>query len=192
MSQIFERALSSLRSVTVRPDISLNEIQAPSDLAPFSVAYSIEVLPESHSTDSEFGAGRFVLLYDPEFNESWKGNFRAIMYSHAPLEVEIGADPFLATVTWSWLIDSLAAQGAEYIEEAGTATKMISRGFGSLAEHGEGAKIELRASWTPLRAEQAGLHLESCLSVVALLAGLPPSSDAESFTIHRLRKNRQG
>ncbi|MGB3413101.1 MAG: DUF3000 domain-containing protein [Microbacteriaceae bacterium] len=183
----FEDALGSLRAVIPRTELVVTEITAPSSLAPYGIAFAVNVLPQNHEEDSDLGAGRFVLLYNPEEQEGWGGNFRIIMYSHAPLDVEIGTDPFLASVTWSWLTESLQDRGAEYLGAAGTATKILSTGFGSLAESGDGAKIELRASWTPLDSD-IGPHLAAWLDVVGLLAGLPPASGTESLSMYRNRR----
>ena len=45
-----------------------------------------------------------------------------------------------------------------------------------LAGHGDGAQIEIRASWTP-RGDDFGAHLEAWGDLLCLLAGLPPSAD---------------
>ena len=79
------------------------------------------------------GTGRFVLLYDPEEPEAWGGPFRVVCFAQAPLETDIGLDPFVAGVAWSWLEDALAVRGAHYAAASGTATKVISTGFGELA-----------------------------------------------------------
>ncbi|MFS2140714.1 DUF3000 family protein, partial [Duganella sp. Dugasp56] len=64
---------------------------------------------------------------------------------------------------------------AAYHSASGTATKILSKGFGSLAEEGDGAQIELRASWTP----EGDLrdHVEAWAELVCMLAGLPPGSE---------------
>src|SRR5690606_26411166 len=119
LPKAFQEALDSLRGVQPRNELVLHEISAPRDLAPHSIAFSVNVLPKTHEEDSDLGAGRFVLLYHPEEQEGWGGNFRVVMYSHAPLDVEIGTDPFLASVTWSWLTESLQDRDAQYIAAAG-------------------------------------------------------------------------
>lgn len=91
------------------------------------------------------------------------------------LEPEIGTDPLLADVAWSWLTDALAERGASSRALAGTATKTVSRGFGSLASQGDGAQIELRASWSPDTPSNA--HIEAWAELVCMLAGLPPGSE---------------
>ena len=164
--------------------MTIIEIDAPSGLAPHAVALAADVRPTTHGIDSLLGTGRFVLLYDPAEPDAWGGPFRVVAYAQAPLETEIGVDPFIAEVTWSWLIDALDARGAAYEAPSGTATKILSTGFGELAEHGDAAQLELRASWSPTDAE-IGTHVEAWCDLLCMLAGLPPSSDAISLLPHR-------
>ncbi len=172
----FAFAVDSIREVDVRDDLQVRTIPAPSGLAPWSIALAAEVDTASHGTDLELGAGRFVLLYDPEAPEAWGGRFRIICFAQAPLETEIGVDPFLADVAWSWLTDALDERLADYSAASGTATKIISTGYGELAEQSDGAKIELRASWTPMEADISA-HVEAWIELVGMLAGLPPASE---------------
>jgi hypothetical protein len=168
-----------LRAV-IRSDITVSEIAAPSNLAPDAIALAADVNPPRHGSDSGFGTGRFVLLHDPDEPEEWGGAFRVICFAQAPLETEIGLDPFLADVAWSWLVDALDNRGARYTAEAGTATKIISTGYGELAGEGSGAQIELRASWTPLDGEFAA-HVEGWGELLCMLAGLPPVAEGVSL-----------
>ncbi|WKK71343.1 DUF3000 family protein [Rathayibacter oskolensis] len=137
--------------------------------------------------DSELGTGRFILLYDPEEPEQWGGPFRVVCFAQAPLEIEIGTDPFLAEVAWSWLIDALDVRGATYTAASGTATKVLSTGFGELAAQGDGAQIEIRASWSPDDAQLAA-HVEGWGELLCMLAGLPPVS-GDGVTSLALRRN---
>ena len=91
----------------MRQELSVDEIPAPTGLAPYAVAMAADVTPARHGRDSDLGTGRFVLLYDPSAPEEWGGRFRVVCFAQAPLETEIGLDPFLADVTWSWLVDAL-------------------------------------------------------------------------------------
>lgn len=169
----FDRAVASLRSAAPRRELAVSEIGAPTGLAPHSFALAADVTPARHDADSDLGTGRFILLHDPTEPDAWRGAFRVVCFSQAPLETDIGVDPFVARVAWSWLIDSLEARGAAYHSLSGTATKILSTGFGELAEQGDGAQIELRASWTPSDAEM-GRHVEGWAEMLCLLAGLPP------------------
>lgn len=184
----FEAALASVRAAVPRAELTISEITAPASLAPFAVALSADVSPSRHGDDSELGTGRFILLYDPTEPEAWGGRFRVVCFAQAPLETDIGLDPFLADVAWSWLIDALDARGARYIAASGTATKILSTGFGELAHQGDGAQIELRASWTPLDAAVAP-HVEGWGELLCMLAGLPPHSEGVT-TLPRRRSHR--
>ncbi|GAA1754362.1 DUF3000 domain-containing protein [Agromyces humatus] len=185
----FEAALASLRAAAPRKELAISEITAPASLAPFAIALSADVSPSRHGDDSELGTGRFILLYDPAEPEAWGGRFRVVCFAQAPLETDIGLDPFLADVAWSWLIDALDARGARYIAASGTATKILSTGFGELAHQGDGAQIELRASWTPLDAA-VGPHVEGWGELLCMLAGLPPRS--EGVTALPRRRSHRG
>jgi len=147
---------------------------APRGLAPFALALSADVRPEDDGV-SRYGTGRFVLLHDPDEPEAWGGAWRVVCFAQAPLEPEIGADPLLADVAWSWLVDALGSRHAVYHSPSGTATKTLSKGFGSLAAEGEGSQVELRASWSPSGSMRP--HVEAWAELVCMLAGLPPGSE---------------
>lgn len=176
----FEAAVRSIRSAQTRNELVIQEIPAPANLAPHSIAFAADVTPARHGNDSDYGTGRFILLYDPEEPEPWGGPFRIVCFAQAPLETEIGTDPFLADVAWSWLVDALAARGAEYLHASGTATKMLSTGFGELAHQGDGAQIEIRASWSPTSLAMDA-HFEGWGELLCMLAGLPPTSEGVSL-----------
>jgi hypothetical protein len=178
--QAFTAALASVRAAVSRPELVLSEIAAPGTLAPYSIAIAADVTPARHADDSDLGTGRFVLLYDPSEPEAWGGPFRVICYAQAPLETEIGIDPFLADVAWSWLVDALAQRGAKYTAASGTATKVLSTGFGELQSQGDGAQIELRASWTPIGPD-LGAHVSGWGDLLCMLAGLPPAAEGVSL-----------
>nr|WP_243696854.1 DUF3000 domain-containing protein [Labedella endophytica] len=171
---VFAAARDAIRDALMRDELVVSEIPAPAQLAPNAVAFSADVRPSRHGVDSELGTGRFILLHDPEEPEAWGGPFRVVCFAQAPLETEIGLDPFLAEVAWSWLVDSLETFGAAYTAASGTATKILSSGFGELAEHGDGAQIELRASWSP-RGGDMDAHVAAWGELLCLLAGLPPA-----------------
>jgi hypothetical protein len=180
----FAAASDSLRRVDVRKELNIEEIPAPTGLAPYSIALAADVAPARHGRDSDLGTGRFVLLYDPAAPDEWGGRFRVVCFAQAPLETDIGLDPFLADVTWSWLIDALDERGADYSAASGTATKVISTGFGELARQGDGAQIELRASWTPGGFDM-GAHAAAWGDLVCMLAGIPPLPDGVRLLTQR-------
>ncbi|MDN3309508.1 DUF3000 domain-containing protein [Microbacterium oryzae] len=184
-SGAFAEAEAAVRSATFRSDLSVRDIPAPQGLAPFSLALAADIRPDDHG-DSPYGTGRLVLLHDPEGQDSWAGPWRIVSFAQAPLESEIGTDPLLADVTWSWLVDALHSRGAPYHSPSGSATKILSKGFGSLADEGDGAQIELRASWSPIGSFRA--HVEAWAELVCMLAGLPPGSeDIAVFGARRFR-----
>lgn len=170
----FADAADQLRSLQFRTDIVVREIPAPSGLAPDSLALAADVRPDANG-DSLYGSGRFVLLHDPSEPGAWAGPWRIVAFAQAPLEPEIGTDPLLADVAWSWLMDALTSRSATHHSASGTSTKTLSKGFGALAMEGEGAQIELRASWSPTG--PLAPHAEAWAELVGMLAGLPPGSE---------------
>jgi hypothetical protein len=172
----FVVAAASMRSAEMRGELHVSEIPAPEGLAPYAIAFAADVAPERHGQDSDLGTGRFVMLHDPAAPQEWSGTYRVVCFAQAPLETEIGLDPFLADVTWSWLVDALDDRGASYSSASGTATRILSTGFGELAAQGDGAQIELRASWTPTGGD-LGEHLRAWGDLLCMLAGIPPVPD---------------
>jgi hypothetical protein len=171
----FARATDELRAVQFRSDLLVREIPAPTGLAPDALALAADVRPDVEGVDSPYGIGRFILLHDPDEPDPWGAPWRIVCFAQAPLETEIGSDPLLADVAWSWLVDALDSRGADYHSASGTATKTLSKGFGSLAAQGDGAQIELRASWSP--DGTFGPHVEAWAELVCMLAGLPPGTE---------------
>lgn len=182
----FDAAAASVRAVEFRSELVVNEIRPPANLAPDALALSGDVEPQAHGQDSDYGTGRFILLHDESEPEAWRGDFRVVCFAQAPLETEIGVDPFLTDVAWSWLIDALDSRGAAYDHPSGTATTINSKGYGELADQGEGAQIELRASWTP-RDLDLGAHAAAWGELLCMLAGLPPV-ESDSVTVLRPRR----
>lgn len=171
----FAAASEELRALTFRDDLRVREIPAPTGLAPHALALAGDVRPEEDAMDSAFGTGRLILLHDPDAPSAWSGDWRIVCFAQAPLETDIGTDPMLADVAWSWLVDALRSRGARFHSESGTATKILSKGFGSLAAESDGAQIELRASWSP--DQPLAPHVEAWAELVCMLAGLPPGSE---------------
>ncbi|MFK4482968.1 MULTISPECIES: DUF3000 domain-containing protein [unclassified Curtobacterium] len=180
----FARLRAFVSSGSSRSETTVTEIPSPTRIAPSSIALAADVSGTAHGAPSDLGTGRFIALYDPEEPEGWGGAFRVVSFAQAPLEPEIGVDEFVADVTWSWLVDALATHGAEYDHASGTATKIISRGYGDLAAQGDGAQLELRASWTP-RGDDLTAHVQAWQDIVAMLAGLPPASDGVTLLAPR-------
>jgi hypothetical protein len=165
----FTRAVTRLQAGQHRPEIILEEVPAPRQLAPFGYAMSGTVLRGG----DEVATGRLILLHDPAGHEAWEGTTRLVTYVSAELEPELAADPMLPEVGWSWLVDALATHRADYRAIGGTVTTTLSTRFGTLAGPPSTADVEIRASWTPLD-EDLALHLEGWCALLALTAGLPP------------------
>jgi hypothetical protein len=179
----FVRAATSLIAATVRAEVSVEIIPSPTRIAPHSAAVSGEVLASGNS-ESLHGTGRLILMHDPDQIAAWGGAFRIVCFAQAPLDSDIALDSMLSEVTWSWLTDALAASDAGYSNASGTATRVLSRGFGELADQGESAHIELRASWSPGGNDMSG-HVQAWATLLCMLAGLPPTSDAVSIDAHK-------
>ena len=173
----------------MRPDVSLREMPAPPGLAPYAFALAADVAPEHHGVDSALGTGRFVFLHDPDEPEEWGGPFRIVSFAQAPLETDMGNDPFLTGVAWSWLMDALDAHDAEYSHPSGTVTKILAQGFGGLAVQRDGAQLEIRASWSPQHLA-LDRHVGAWIDTVAALAGLPPV--AEGVRLISVRRGPRG
>lgn len=180
----FAQAVDSLKGITLRSEISASEIPSPAAVAPHSFALAADVLNDDAHEDSIHGTGRFILLYDPEQSGVWGGPFRVVCFAQAPLEREIGLDPMLSDVAWSWLVDALEVNGADYSNASGTATRILSKGFGELSAEGDGSQIELRASWSPTPGSMTA-QVVAWAELLCMLAGLPPSSEAISMEAKR-------
>jgi hypothetical protein len=171
---LFTQAVASLRSVRMRPEIELEEAPAPQRLAPFAHAVNASVVRD----DDEIAAGRLILLHDPAGHEAWQGTLRLVTYVNATLEPEMGTDPLLPAVGWSWLTDALTEQGARATAIGGTVTQTFSTRFGVLAGPLPDAEIEFRASWTALDAD-LDRHQLAWTTLIASTAGLPPPGVAQ-------------
>ncbi|MCQ9164060.1 MULTISPECIES: DUF3000 domain-containing protein [unclassified Arthrobacter] len=178
----FQAALASLRAAGTRPELKLAEIPAPSRLAPYGVALGAEVM----SGGEEIATGRFILLYDPSGSSLWEGTFRVVTYIRAELEPDIGNDALLGNVAWAWLAEALDEHGAGHRAAGGTATRILSESYGTLAGRPDAVDLELRASWTPTSAAVGG-HLEAWSTMVCTFAGLPPMPDGVTLLPRRRR-----
>ncbi|MGH3423657.1 MAG: DUF3000 family protein, partial [Nocardioidaceae bacterium] len=114
------------------------------------------------------------LLHDPAGNDAWEGTFRVVTFARADVDAEMGADPLLPAVGWSWLTDALAAHHAVYAAASGSVTTVRSEGFGGMSEDGSSAQVEIRASWTPVDPDGIGDHVSAWGDVLCTVAGVPP------------------
>jgi hypothetical protein len=170
----FRLAVGQLRSARLRPEVLCEEMPAPQRIAPFASALSADVTVAGE----DVATGRIVLLHDPAGNDAWEGTFRCVAYARAEIEPEMANDPLLAEVGWSWLVEALAAHDATYLAPSGTVTKVSSESFGSMADEGASAQLEIRASWTPVGSDGAPLdlrpHAEAWGELMCTASGLPP------------------
>ncbi|MFE7317224.1 DUF3000 domain-containing protein [Streptomyces sp. NPDC057555] len=178
----FRQAVEALRAARLRPEIEIDPTPAPKRLAPY--AYALEATVVEHGTgpdgeDRDLADGRLVVLHQPAGDETWHGTFRVVTLARAELEPEMGTDPLLPEVSWSWLTGALEARGVRYGAPSGTITRAGSHYFGELAAREPATQIEIRASWTP--AEGPGgvpdlaAHLASWCDLLCQVAGLPPA-----------------
>ncbi|MGI5348231.1 DUF3000 domain-containing protein [Streptomyces sp. CA-250714] len=185
----FRAAVAALSETRPRPEVRLSPLPAPKRLAPYSFALEATVT-EPDDADTELADGRFVLLHDPQGQESWQGTFRVVTLGRAELEPEIAGDPLLPEVTWTWLTGALEARGAGYGEPSGTVTRSSSAFFGGLAERTTEEVLEIRASWTPEGATpDAAAHLTAWCELLCQCAGLPPET-GESSSVVQLPQRR--
>lgn len=173
----FQLALESLRQVKPRSEVEIVEIPAPADLAKHAVAFACNTKADGSSGIAERGTGRMVVLWDTAPQEAWSSRFRVIIFSKAPMDNDIGQEDLSSSeLTWLWLKDALAKSGATYDAEAGTATRIASKGFGSLDTHRDHFEVELRASWSP-SSPDLGAHLNAWQNLVCIMAGHAPHSE---------------
>ncbi|MFJ6750158.1 MULTISPECIES: DUF3000 domain-containing protein [unclassified Streptomyces] len=179
----FRKAVEALRAARLRPEIEIDPTPAPKRLAPF--AYALEAAVVEHGagpdgTEKDLADGRLVLLHDPAGHDAWQGTFRVVTLARAELEPEMGTDPLLPEVSWSWLTGALEARGVRYGEASGTVTRAGSYYFGGLASREPATQIEIRASWTPAEAPggvpDVAAHLSAWCDLLCQVAGLPPAT----------------
>jgi len=189
----FLTALGTLRKAQCRSELRLEELPAPSRLAPFAVALGAEVIgpapalplhgpammAAARTDPPELATGRFILLHDPDSSPLWDGTFRIVTYIRAQLEADMGNDAMLGSVAWTWLVEALESHHAPYRAAGGTATRILSESYGTLSDRQDSIDIELRASWTPATPDVRS-HLEAWSDMVCTFAGLPPLPEGVS------------
>lgn len=165
----FQAAVEELKTANLRAELEFEQIPAPGKLATDSIAFAVNVKEDYKHENADLGTGRFVLLHEPATQEQWASNFRIVTFSKSPLESNIGADEDASDLAWSWLLEALANRCAEYENIAGTSTRIISTGHGSLEGQAPHAEFELRASWSPNGAYAT--HLEAWQDLVCAMSG---------------------
>ncbi|WP_114424282.1 DUF3000 domain-containing protein [Nocardioides houyundeii] len=171
----FREAVRAMAAAVLRPEIFCEEMPAPQRIAPHSSALTADVTVD----DLELGTGRIILLHDPAGNDAWDGTFRCVAYARAEIDPELITDPLLGEVGWSWLTEALGAHGAAFTAASGTVTRVASESFGQMSDDEGTAQIEIRASWTPVAADNDGAlditpHVEAWGELLCTAAGLPP------------------
>jgi hypothetical protein len=164
----FTEALESIRAAEFPPQATLEEIPAPARAAPFAVALEAAFPADA---DSDAASASFVLLHQPGGHVVWDGDFRIVTVAKAELEAELGSDPFVAEVAWSYLTESLELRSATTTNLAGTVTRTVSESFGALKPRGTAVGVEVRASWTPAGPDISG-QLTAWLEFLAKLGGI--------------------
>jgi hypothetical protein len=182
--QEFRDAVAQMRAARLRPEVLCEEMPAPQRIAPYAAALSADVTVEGE----DVGTGRIVLLHDPAGNDTWGGTFRCVAYARAELPQDLAADPVLAEVAWTWLVEALEAHSAEYTAPSGTVTKVSSESFGGMADEGGSAQLEIRASWTPLG--DVAAHVEAWGELMCTAVGLEPVP--EGVTALPSRRGQRG
>lgn len=167
---LFRQAVASLTRTRVRAEVHVEPLRPPQRLAPWSYAISADV---RGADGTELATGRLVLLHDPDGVDAWDGVLRLVAYASAEVDAQMGVDPMLPAVGWSWLTDALQDRGAAYRAAGGTVTQTTSTRFGDIAGPRTTIELELRASWTADTADMAP-HLHGFVDMICAAAGLPP------------------
>lgn len=182
---VFARALASLRAAGSLPGIQLREVPGPTRVAPYAAALTGALArPGSPAGrdddgDDDVADGRFIVLHDPAGQAEWHGTFRVVTLVRAEVDAEMGSDPMLNEVAWTWMTDCLAETVGEVDALGGTVTRVVSQTFGAMEENEDHVELEIRASWTP-RTPDLGAHLIAWQQMLAAAAGEPHLPDGVS------------
>jgi len=172
----FQAALASLNKAQVRPEIMISEAPAPSRIAPYAVAVDGEVKGDP-------AQGTLVILYDPQGQENWDGQFRVVAYLETQVDRNEAADPLLPSVAWTWVTDALDQHQISGL--SGTVSLITSSSFGEMGEKAGKSVIQIRASWSPVT-ENVGAHMLMWADMLATAAGLERiPSEVASLAEHR-------
>src|SRR5699024_10452931 len=130
--------------------------------------------------------GRYILLYYNQHSDIWDCNFRIMTYIRTSIESDLGEEPMVSEVAWTWIMEALDEADATYRQPGGTATRVLSEGFGMLDHQYETIDLELHAWWTPAGAH-LNIHLTGWTDLVCTFACLPPVTEGV-ITLNRIRK----
>lgn len=174
-SDEFRLALVRLANAEKRQELTIEEIPAPKGLAAHAVALSAQLADSDHS-HGHIATGRFVFLWDHNPQDAWVGNFRIVCFVKSNVEPEIAEDERIADVALAWLSDALRRRQAIGEAAAGTTTRIVSSGFGTLGAEPDHGELEVRASWSPTDLNFSG-HLEAWQDLLCVMAGYSPLPD---------------
>ena len=171
MPLTFESVVAVAANMHWRRELIIEEIPAPSKLAPFSFALNADLVVHGEN----LGNSRLVLLHDPSGNDAWEGCFRCVCYVRANVDPEMVTDPLLVDVGWSWLIESLEHNNAAYAAPSGTITAFSSKSYGAIENQQLHCEIEMRASWTPIidHHDELTNQLHAWSALLCACGGLP-------------------
>lgn len=171
--QAWTSAIESLSTTSPRAEILIEEVPAPTRLAPHALALSGEIIDRE---GNELASGKFVVLHDGAGQPTWNGTFRIVTFVHADIEPDVVTDELFDEVAWSWLTESLNLVNAEYSNLSGTVTRTASRSFADLADREQETQLEIRASWSPTKPVLTE-HLHAWCTLLERAAGLEPLPD---------------
>jgi len=187
-----ETGLAAQREL--RPDLAFDAEPPPRRLAPLAHAVAATVSPDD-GAEAEIGSGKFVLLFDGAGQLGWDGKYRIIGYVRAELEPEMAADPLINAVGWSWLTEALDVHCSGYRKISGTVTIVVTQGFGSKQGEATSTEFELRASWSPVLAENGSAeldgHVAAWCDLLCAASGLPPLAPGVASLRPQRRRQRQ-
>lgn len=187
-----ESGLAAQRAL--RPELAFDPEPPPRRLAPFAHAVAATVAADADG-DAEIGAGKFVLLFDPDGQPGWDGRYRIIGYVRAELEPEMAADPLINAVGWTWLTEALDVHCSGYRKISGTVTIVVTQGFGGKQDEATATGFELRASWSPVLADSGSAELDghaaAWCDLLCTASGLPPLAPGVAPLRPQRRRPRQ-
>jgi len=175
----FLAALNSISQADVRPEVQLTEVPAPRRSAPFAVAIDGEIDPDAANLGVDPGIGyqfepasaqgTFIVLYDPQGQTNWDGQFRVVTFLEVEVDPVEAADQMLPSIAWTWVIDAIEPHLVHQL--SGTVTVQTSSSFSDLTDSRVKARLQIRASWSPT-SDQLGAHLEMWAEMLAMASGL--------------------
>jgi hypothetical protein len=168
----FAELLQSLGGTKPLPGTRVKEIPAPSRVAPYAVALDGRV----PGPDADLASGSLIFLHDPDPPPVWQGDIRVVSLVKAQLETDMGDDPLLSEVIWTYLVEALDNQGPWPRALAGTVTRTLGEAFADLRPRSVTVGVEVRASWSPVSAD-VSTDFKAWMAFLARLGGLEPVPD---------------